>query len=46
MVARNGDLMKSCKDLVEISCRRGSRDDITVMVVDLRGFVQFGGCIS
>lgn len=42
-VLKNGNLMKSCRDLVDMACSRGSRDDITVMVVDLQRFVQFGG---
>jgi len=46
VASRNGNLMKACKDLVDISCSRGSRDDITVMVVDLKKFIQFGGHIS
>lgn len=38
VVSRNGSLMKSCKELVDMSCRRGTRDDVSVMVVDLRRF--------
>ncbi|PWZ37682.1 putative protein phosphatase 2C 74 [Zea mays] len=30
----------SCRDLVEMARRRGSRDDVTVMVVDLQRFVR------
>ncbi|WOL02389.1 putative protein phosphatase 2C 74 [Canna indica] len=41
VVGKERDSMKACKELVELSCRRGSRDDITVMVVDLQNFLQF-----
>ncbi|KAJ0959781.1 hypothetical protein J5N97_000529 [Dioscorea zingiberensis] len=40
VVLKSKNLMKSCKELVEMSCSRGSRDDITVMVVDLQRFVK------
>ncbi|RZS26157.1 hypothetical protein BHM03_00059460 [Ensete ventricosum] len=40
-VRKHSDSMKhSCKELVELACRRGNRDDITVMVVDLQHFAQ------
>ncbi|XP_020245006.1 probable protein phosphatase 2C 74 [Asparagus officinalis] len=39
VVLKNREFMKSCKDLVEMSCRRGNRDDITVMIVNLQSFV-------
>lgn len=42
VVMKHSSSMQSCKDLVEISCSRGNRDDITVMVVDLRVLVQLG----
>ncbi|KAJ3703880.1 hypothetical protein LUZ61_007585 [Rhynchospora tenuis] len=32
--------MESCRELVELSWSRGSRDDITVMLVDLQKIVQ------
>lgn len=32
--------MVCCKELVDMAGGRGSRDDITVMVVDLKRFVQ------
>ncbi|KAH7685174.1 protein phosphatase 1L protein [Dioscorea alata] len=38
-VFKSKDMKKSCKELVEMSWSRGSRDDITVMVVDLQKFV-------
>ncbi|KAL0917665.1 hypothetical protein M5K25_012744 [Dendrobium thyrsiflorum] len=38
VVRQRKNSMQSCKDLVEISCSRGNRDDVTVMVVDLRSF--------
>ncbi|XP_008775736.2 probable protein phosphatase 2C 74 [Phoenix dactylifera] len=43
VVTRCKNSLKSCKDLVDISCSRGNRDDTTVMVVDLQRFVQLGG---
>ncbi|KAG0485130.1 hypothetical protein HPP92_009209 [Vanilla planifolia] len=33
--------LKSCKELLEMSCSRGNMDDITVMVVDLQSFCKF-----
>ncbi|KAK8921228.1 putative protein phosphatase 2C 77 [Platanthera zijinensis] len=42
VVMKHSSSIQSCKDLVEISCSRGNRDDITVMVVDLRVLVQLG----
>ncbi|XP_020694345.1 probable protein phosphatase 2C 74 isoform X1 [Dendrobium catenatum] len=38
VVRQRKNSMQACKDLVEISCSRGNRDDVTVMVVDLRSF--------
>ncbi|KAG0494330.1 hypothetical protein HPP92_005324 [Vanilla planifolia] len=38
MVIKQRNWLQSCRDLVEMSCSRGNRDDITVMVVDLRSF--------
>lgn len=32
--------LKSCEELAELSRSRGSRDDITVMLVDLQKFVK------
>ncbi|RRT82374.1 hypothetical protein B296_00009078 [Ensete ventricosum] len=43
VVSRQSNAMKSCRDLIEISCRRGNRDDITVMVIDLQKFIQLRG---
>ncbi|CAL9154802.1 unnamed protein product [Musa hybrid cultivar] len=43
VVSRQSNAMKSCRDLIEISCRRGNRDDITVMVIDLQKFIQLPG---
>ncbi|EHA8589739.1 putative protein phosphatase 2C 77 [Cocos nucifera] len=43
VVMGHKNTLKSCKDLVDISCSRGNRDDATVMVVDLQRFVQLGG---
>ncbi|CAL9120020.1 unnamed protein product [Musa textilis] len=43
VVSRQSNAMKSCRDLIEISCRRGNRDDITVMVIDVQKFIQLGG---
>ncbi|KAI0496188.1 hypothetical protein KFK09_022495 [Dendrobium nobile] len=42
IVMKKKNSMQSCKDLVEISCNRGNRDDITVMVVDLQTFCTIG----
>ncbi|CAN6362662.1 unnamed protein product [Urochloa humidicola] len=39
-VARSGRNAATCRELVELARRRGSRDDVTVMVVDLEGFVR------
>ncbi|XP_072950521.1 probable protein phosphatase 2C 77 [Typha angustifolia] len=39
VLRHNNKSMRSCKELVEISCSRGGRDDITVMVVDLQRFI-------
>ncbi|KMT19915.1 hypothetical protein BVRB_1g009620 [Beta vulgaris subsp. vulgaris] len=33
------DAMNSCKKLVDISCSRGNKDDITVIVIKLQNFV-------
>ncbi|KAJ8476924.1 hypothetical protein OPV22_020651 [Ensete ventricosum] len=43
VVSRQSNTIKSCRDLIEISCRRGNRDDITVMVIDLQKFIQLRG---
>ncbi|THU69160.1 hypothetical protein C4D60_Mb08t11480 [Musa balbisiana] len=43
VVSRQSNAMKSCRDLIEISCRRGNRDDITVMVIDLQKFIPLPG---
>ncbi|XP_020588016.1 probable protein phosphatase 2C 77 [Phalaenopsis equestris] len=42
VVMKKGNSMQTCKELVEISCNRGNRDDITVMVVDLQTFCTVG----
>lgn len=42
LVAKTRKSVQSCKDLVEISCSRGNRDDITVMIVDVRSFCRGG----
>jgi len=34
--------MAACKELVELSAARGTRDDISVMIVDLRHFCPSG----
>ncbi|CAN6380977.1 unnamed protein product [Urochloa humidicola] len=39
-VVRSGRNAAACRELVELARRRGSRDDVTVMVVDLEGFVR------
>ncbi|KAL5982853.1 hypothetical protein ACLOJK_016931 [Asimina triloba] len=41
-VMRHKNSVESCKALVDISSSRGSKDDITVMVVYLRNFTEFG----
>uniref|UniRef100_A0A1D1XMV2 protein-serine/threonine phosphatase n=1 Tax=Anthurium amnicola TaxID=1678845 RepID=A0A1D1XMV2_9ARAE len=41
-VAKDENFLQSSKKLVDLSYSRGSRDDITVMVVDLRGFAHGG----
>lgn len=38
MVLTHKDSIESCRKLVDISSSRGSRDDITVMVVNLHNF--------
>ncbi|XP_064969025.1 probable protein phosphatase 2C 32 isoform X2 [Musa acuminata AAA Group] len=43
VVSRQSNAVKSCRDLIEVSCRRGNRDDITVMVIDLQKFIQLRG---
>ncbi|XP_042391775.1 probable protein phosphatase 2C 74 [Zingiber officinale] len=43
VVSRHGSLLESCKVLIELSCRRGNKDDITVMVIQLKSFVQLKG---
>lgn len=40
VVSQRRSLLESCKLLIELSCRRGNRDDITVMVIQLKSFVQ------
>ena len=41
VVRKHSEFMKhSCKELVELACRRANRDDITVMVVDLQHFAR------
>ncbi|KAJ3671585.1 hypothetical protein LUZ60_007664 [Juncus effusus] len=40
VVVKNNISMQTCKELVELSRSRGSRDDITVMLIDLQKFVQ------
>ncbi|CAL9184311.1 unnamed protein product [Musa hybrid cultivar] len=41
VVRKHSESMKhSCKELVELACRRANRDDITVMVVDLQHFAR------
>ncbi|KAK4741073.1 hypothetical protein SAY87_024661 [Trapa incisa] len=39
VVSQEKSLQDSCRKLVEMSSSRGNLDDITVMAVDLRGFV-------
>ncbi|XP_062182966.1 probable protein phosphatase 2C 74 [Phragmites australis] len=39
-VARSRSRAASCRELVDMARRRGSRDDVTVMVVDLERFVR------
>lgn len=39
VVLRERNAQESCKKLVDISCRRGNMDDITVMVVNLEKFI-------
>ncbi|XP_074280160.1 putative protein phosphatase 2C 53 [Silene latifolia] len=39
ILSKEENTMESCKKLVDISCSRGNRDDITVMVIDLHKFV-------
>ncbi|KAL9262438.1 putative protein phosphatase 2C 30, partial [Drosera capensis] len=39
MIARDGFSIRSCKKLINASCGRGNKDDITVMVINLRNFV-------
>ena len=36
----SGNQATACRELVDMALRRGSRDDITVMVVDLHRFVR------
>lgn len=36
----DSSILKACKTLVEMSSSRGNVDDITVMVINLRNFVQ------
>lgn len=38
MVLRHKDSIESCRKLVDLAFSRGSRDDITVMVVHLHNF--------
>lgn len=41
VVKRNGmNRVASCGELVELARRRGSRDDVTVMVIDLERFLR------
>ncbi|KAK8954886.1 putative protein phosphatase 2C 74 [Platanthera zijinensis] len=42
VVAKMRKSVQSCTDLVEISCSRGNKDDITVMVVDIQSFCGAG----
>ncbi|KAF5479377.1 hypothetical protein F2P56_000208 [Juglans regia] len=44
VVSREKNLLKSCKQLVDISCSRGNIDDITVMVINLQYFAVSGSC--
>ncbi|CAO1948529.1 unnamed protein product [Urochloa humidicola] len=39
-VGTAADVARSCAELVELARRRGGRDDVTVMVVDLERFVR------
>ncbi|GAB2232287.1 hypothetical protein Droror1_Dr00011319 [Drosera rotundifolia] len=39
MIARDGFSIHSSKKLINASCGRGNKDDITVMVINLRNFV-------
>ncbi|KAH7670761.1 protein phosphatase 1L protein [Dioscorea alata] len=39
IVMKKKNSVRSCKELVELSSKRGGRDDITVMVVDLQKFM-------
>ncbi|KAF9603532.1 hypothetical protein IFM89_037013 [Coptis chinensis] len=43
MVLRHESYIESCKKLVDISSSRGNKDDITVMVVDLKNFKRRRG---
>ncbi|KAI3972689.1 hypothetical protein MKX01_019347 [Papaver californicum] len=38
LISRDNRSIQSCKKLIHVSTSRGGRDDITVMVVDLRSF--------
>ncbi|RLM98161.1 putative protein phosphatase 2C 74 [Panicum miliaceum] len=38
--AATSSVARSCAELVDMARRRGSRDDVTVMVVDLKRFVR------
>ncbi|XP_072970060.1 probable protein phosphatase 2C 74 [Typha angustifolia] len=40
VVLKHDKSMKSCKELIDICRSRGSRDDVTVMVVDLQRFLE------
>ncbi|XP_042397082.1 probable protein phosphatase 2C 77 [Zingiber officinale] len=46
VVSKHFDSVKACKDLIKLSCSRGSKDDITVMVVNLQQFVQMRNVVS
>ncbi|KAJ0972882.1 hypothetical protein J5N97_020841 [Dioscorea zingiberensis] len=39
VVMKKKNSVRSCKELVDLSSRRGGRDDITVMVIDLQRFM-------
>jgi protein phosphatase 1L len=43
VVLREKNRLMSCKKLVDMSCSRGNRDDITVMVISLQNFVVSSG---
>ncbi|WOL01582.1 putative protein phosphatase 2C 74 [Canna indica] len=40
VISKQSNCTKSCKELIEMSCRRGNRDDITVMVIHLEKFMH------